>query len=512
MKYLLGYDIGSSSIKASLLDSATGRCVAAATTPTTEMGMDVPRPGWAEQRPERWWQEIINATQQLQDTYGFDPALVAAIGITYQMHGLVLVDRAGHVLRPAIIWCDSRAVELGDQAFADLGEEHCLTHYLNSPGNFTASKLRWVQENEPEVYARIHKIQLPGDYIAFQLTGELQTTVSGLSEGVFWDFREQAVAQDLLDYYGISRELLPTVVDTFAVQGRVSEAAARTLGLAAGTPVSYRAGDQPNNAFSLNVLQPGEIAATAGTSGVVYGITEAPASDPQSRVNAFVHVNSTAAQPRNGVLMCMNGTGILNSWLRKVVGELSYPEMNQLAAQAPIGAAGLTFLPFGNGAERILANQPSEAALLGLNLNVHGRAHLLRAGQEGIVYALVYGLEIMRRMGVQVRTVRAGNANMFLSPVFREAFVNTANVTLELYNTDAAQGAARGAGVGAGVYASAAEAFQGLECLLTLAPDPALQPQYQTAYARWQQALHHQLLSTKTSSFSTPNHVEQHAL
>jgi len=511
MKYLLGYDIGSSSIKASLLDAATGRCVAAATTPTTEMGMDVPQPGWAEQRPERWWQEIINATRQLQDTYGFEGAQVAAIGITYQMHGLVLVDAQGQVLRPAIIWCDSRAVELGNQAFADLGEAHCLEHFLNSPGNFTASKLKWVQDHEPAVYAQIHKIQLPGDYIAFKLTGQLQTTVSGLSEGVFWDFKNQALAQELLDYYGISPELLPEVVDTFSVQGRLSEDAARTLGLAAGTPVSYRAGDQPNNAFSLNVLQPGEIAATAGTSGVIYGITEAAASDAQSRVNAFMHVNSTPKQPRNGVLMCMNGTGILNSWLRRMVGELPYDEMNRLAAEAPVGAEGLVFLPFGNGAERILANQPAEAALLGLNLNVHSRAHLLRAAQEGIVFALMYGLGIMRDMGVAVHTVRAGNANMFLSPVFREAFVNTGNLTLELYNTDAAQGAARGAGVGAGIYASVAEAFGGLECLLTETPDPALQPRYAAAYARWQQALQHQLHASSSSSSSIPTHVTQHA-
>lgn len=494
MKYLLGYDIGSSSIKAALLNADTGRCVAAATSPRQEMTMQVPQPGWAEQDPERWWQEVVNATAELRAAQDFDPAQLAGIGITYQMHGLVLIGHDGQVLRPAIIWCDSRAVGLGNQAFEAMGEAHCLKNFLNSPGNFTASKLKWVQENEPEVYAQIHKTQLPGDYIAFRLTGALQTTVSGLSEGVFWNFKEQTIAQELLDYYGIDPKLLPEVVDTFAIQARLSAAAARELGLTEGTPVSYRAGDQPNNAFSLNVLQPGEIAATAGTSGVVYGITEAPASDPHSRVNAFVHVNHTAAAPRNGVLMCMNGTGILNSWLRKMVGELPYDEMNRLAAEAPIGAEGLLFLPFGNGAERILENRPTDAELLGLNFNIHNRSHLLRAGQEGIVFALIYGLEIMRQMGVQVNTVRAGRANMFLSPVFREAFVNTGNVTLELYDTDAAQGAARGAGVGAGVFASPAEAFGGLERILTLVPKPELQAGYQAAYQRWRQALEERIL------------------
>ncbi|GAB2713126.1 carbohydrate kinase [Hymenobacter frigidus] len=507
MQYLLGYDIGSSSIKASLLSIGTGQCVAAAISPKKEMEITVAREGWAEQHPERWWQEVVNATAQLKAEYGFEPDQVAGIGITYQMHGLVLIDKGGQVLRPAIIWCDSRAVELGNQAFADLGEEYCLGNFLNSPGNFTASKLKWVQENEPEIYARIHKIQLPGDYIAFKLTGRLQTTVSGLSEGVFWNFKEQAIAQELLDYYGISADLLPEVVDTFSVQGQVSSEAALQLGLASGTPISYRAGDQPNNAFSLNVLQPGEIAATAGTSGVVYGITDAPASDSQSRVNAFVHVNHTPAQPRNGVLMCMNGTGILNSWLRKIVGEMPYDQMNRLAAQAPIGAEGLLFLPFGNGAERILENRPADAELLGLNFNVHSLAHLLRAAQEGIVFALIYGLNIMRSMGVQVKTVRAGNANMFLSPVFREAFVNCGNLTLELYNTDAAQGAARGAGVGVGIFASPAEAFGGLECILTLAPAPELQIRYQAAYARWHQALTLQIPTTST----TTSHVTQPA-
>jgi len=472
MKYLLGYDIGSSSIKAALLDIQTGRCVASATSPSggTELGMDVPQPGWAEQRPERWWQEIINATQLLQSRYGFEGDQVAAIGITYQMHGLVLVDKTGHVLRPAIIWCDSRAVELGNQAFGELGEQFCLDNFLNSPGNFTASKLKWVRENEPEVYAQIHKIQLPGDYIAFKLTGELQTTVPGLSEGVFWNFKQQAIAQELLDYYGLDAALLPEVVDTFAVQGRLAAEAAQALGLAAGTPISYRAGDQPNNAFSLNVLNAGEVAATAGTSGVVYGINETLAADPRSRVNSFVHVNSTREQPKNGVLMCLNGTGILNSWLRRLVGELPYEQLNQLAAAAPVGAAGLRFLPFGNGAERVLENRPSAAGLHGVQFNIHGREHVTRAAQEGIVFALNYGMDIMRQMGVQVQRVRAGHANMFLSPVFREAFVNAGDLTLELYDTDAAQGAARGAGIGAGIYASPAEAFAGLRLISTQSP------------------------------------------
>lgn len=504
MKYLLGYDIGSSSIKVSLLCIATGQCVAAAQSPAQEMPIHVPRSGWAEQHPESWWRELVRATAQLRAAYRFDPALVAGIGITYQMHGLVLVDKDGQVLRPAIIWCDSRAVDFGQQAFAALGEAYCLSNFLNSPGNFTAAKLKWVRENEPAIYAQIHKILLPGDYIAFRLTGQLQTTVSGLSEGVLWNFKRQALARELLDYYGISADLLPEVVETFSVQGTLHRAAAQELGLAVGTPLSYRAGDQPNNAFSLNVLEPGQIAATAGTSGVVYGVAASPTADPRSRVNAFVHVNSTPAQPRTGVLLCLNGTGILNSWLRKIVGDLPYEQLNELAAQAPVGAAGLRFLPFGNGAERLLENRPAAAGLRGLDFNVHGRTHLLRAAQEGIVFALNYGLDILRATGVVVRQVRAGHANMFLSPVFREAFVNTGNVELTLYNTDGAQGAARGAGLGAGVYASPAEAFAGLEPILTVEPTAALREQYQAANARWQADLTEAL-----SSSIPPSHGSQ---
>ncbi|GAA0541637.1 xylulokinase [Chitinophaga japonensis] len=481
--YLLGYDIGSSSVKAALLDAASGKCVATSTSPAQEMPMQAPKAGWAEQDPERWWQEVQHATRLLQQQHAFDGKAVAGIGIAYQMHGLVCVDKDQQVLRPSIIWCDSRAVGIGNKAFAQLGQEYCLEHLLNSPGNFTASKLRWVQENEPEVYARIHKIMLPGDFIAMRLTGEACTTISGLSEGIFWDFAANDVAQSLLDYYKIDRALLSAIVPTFGHQGQLTEAAAKLLGLAPGIPVTYRAGDQPNNAFSLNVLQPGEAATTAGTSGVVYAVHNQIAFDEQSRVNTFVHVNNTETDIRNGVLMCLNGTGILNSWLRGVAGALPYNEMNVLAAQAPAGAGGLRIYPFGNGAERILENKDTGATIKNLQFNIHGKEHLLRAAQEGIVFALRYGVDIMTQMQMNIQRVRAGHANMFLSPLFRQVFANTLNVVIELYNTDGAQGAARAAGVGAGVY-TLSDAFRGMECIATVEPDKE-QALYQEVYGEW---------------------------
>jgi xylulokinase len=491
MKTLLGLDVGSSSIKASLVDASTGKVLASATSPKKEMEIIAKKAGWAEQHPETWWQHVAAAIRQIRATKGFAPRDVAAIGISYQMHGLVTVDKAGRVLRPAIIWCDSRAVEIGRKAAEGIGRGKCLKNLLNLPGNFTASKLAWVKANEPSLYKRIHKIMLPGDYIAFKMTGLMQTTASGLSEGILWDYRRQGLAQFVLDQYKLDADLICGRVETFSVQGELTSGAARELGLAVGTPIAYRAGDQPNNALSLNVLDPGEVAATAGTSGVVYGISAKEQYDPKSRVNTFVHVNHRPGSPRYGVLLCLNGTGILNSWLKhNAAGGIDYPKMNELASQAPAGSEGLVVLPYGNGAERTLENNDVGALVSGLRFNTHTRAHLLRASQEGIVFALKYGLDIMQEhAGVKAKTVRAGHANMFLSPLFAEAFATVTGATVELYNTDGAQGAARGAGVGAGVYRNIREAFRGLDRKKTIRPDRRSRVAYQEAYARWREVL-----------------------
>lgn len=497
MKYLLGIDVGSSSVKASLVDAASGTTIASAQAPQEEMPMHAAQPGWAEQDPELWWKYASESIQAcLAKAAKGD---VIAIGISYQMHGLVCVDKDQKVLRPSIIWCDSRAVAIGNEAFRKLGEKYCLEQLLNSPGNFTASKLKWVRDNEPQVFSKIHKIMLPGDYLAMRLTGEIATTASGLSEGTLWDYQNEAVPETLLKYYGIDAALIPTIVPTFSVQGKVRADVAAKLGIPAGTPVSYRAGDQPNNAFSLNVLNPGETAATAGTSGVIYGVTGKNAFDEKSRVNTFMHVNNKhdGKSIRNGVLLCINGTGILNSWLRKASkadgDPLSYERMNKLAAEAPVGSDGLVVLPFGNGAERILQNKDIGGSMHGLNFNRHTQAHLFRAAQEGIVFSLNYGFSILKKMGLDTRVIRAGHANMFLSPLFREAFVNTIGAQLELYDTDGAKGAAIGAGVGTGHYTSFAQAFQGLKKILSQDPDPATTARYRDAYEYWNKQLNQYL-------------------
>ncbi len=503
-RFLLGYDVGSSSIKATLLDAESGTAVASASSPDQEMPISAPRPGWAEQDPEQWWRHVVLATRKMLQKAEASPAArrasaaglgreVAAIGISYQMHGLVLVDKARAVLRPAIIWCDSRAVDIGEEAFREIGREVCLSHLLNSPGNFTASKIAWVKQNEPDIFKRAHKAMLPGDYVAMRMTGEVRTTASGLSEGILWDFSQGGLSDIVIDYYGIPRSLLADVVPTFSLQGSVTAEAASELGLLPGVSVAYRAGDQPNNAFSLKVLDPGEAAATAGTSGVVYGVSESARSDPQSRVNTFLHVSHSQQKPRYGILLCLNGTGILYSWIRRnLMGQsnrVSYEQLNALAGKAPVGSGGLLILPFGNGAERTLDNLNIGSAVLSLDFNRHDIGHVLRAAQEGIVFALRYGLRIMGGMGMEARTVRAGYANMFLSDLFTEAFACATGARVELYSTDGSQGAARGAGLGAGIYRDARSAFEGLAAVRAVEPRPELQSAYRDAYGAWEEAL-----------------------
>lgn len=490
-QYLLGFDVGSSSVKASLVDMESGQCAASAFYPESEAPIKAVKAGWAEQNPEDWWQYLTLSLRKIMAETGATGEQVKAIGISYQMHGLVCVDKELKPLRDAIIWCDSRAVPYGERAFNELGSELCLSHLLNSPGNFTASKLAWVKENEPELFEKIHKIMLPGDFIALKLSGVCNTTASGLSEGMLWDFKENRPAKFLMDYFGFPESVLPEVVPTFSVQSQVSRAAAEELGLQEGTPICYRAGDQPNNALSLNVFNPGEIAATAGTSGVVYGVLGNVNYDPKSRVNTFAHVNHTAEANRLGVLLCINGTGILNAWMRRTVAPegISYAEMNEMMAAVPIGSEGVSVIPFGNGAERVLENREVGASIHGINFNKHTKAHLMRAAQEGIVYSFCYGMEIMRQMGMQIQKIHAGKANMFLSDIFRQTLASTSGATIELLETDGSVGAAKGAGMGCGLYKDHDEAFASLKRLAVIEPDLARRDEYLAAYERWKSLL-----------------------
>src|SRR5674476_37755 len=486
---LLGIDLGSSSVKASVIDGESGKCLATSFSPSEEMKIIALKPGWAEQDTEIWWSNLKIAIANCIRKLGQKKDNIGAIGISYQMHGLVTVDKENKVLRNSIIWCDSRAVGYGEKAMNALGKEYCLSHLLNSPGNFTASKLAWVKENEPGLYARINKIMLPGDYIGLRLTGEIATTYTGMSEGIFWDFLENNVSANLLKYFNFDRKLLPAAAPSFSVSGQLLKSVADELGLPEGIPVSYKAGDQPNNALSLNVLNPGEVAATAGTSGVIYGVTDKKKYDPLSRVNTFLHVNHTHKDARLGVLLCINGTGILNSWLRRNTGGLSYDEMNNLAEKVSPGSDGLRILPFGNGAERMLGNKETGARIEGLNFNIHSNAHLFRAAQEGTAFSLRYGLDIMKEVGIDPKVIRAGEANIFLSKVFRETLSSVTGSVIHLYNTDGSIGSARGAGIGCGFYKSEKEAFNGLTELGVTEPDKSKSAAYEETYAKWKNLL-----------------------
>ena len=481
----LGIDIGSSSVKVSVLDVETNECAASATSPSVEMPIKALQSGWAEQSPEMWWKYVCEGIRKVSEHCLMSD--VVSIGITYQMHGLVALDKSGQAVRDSIIWCDSRAVGIGAEALKSIGKEECLSRTLNSPGNFTASKLAWVKANEPDVFTRIYKFMLPGDYVAYRLSGVMNTTVSGLSEQILWDFRENRRADFIADYYGIPHSMIPEAVDSIGVGAFTDSQTERLLGIPEGTPISYRSGDQPNNAFSLNVLDAGEIAATGGTSGVVYGVVDTPEADPESRVNTFVHVNHSPETPRYGILLCINGTGIMNSWVRRNVlqGSLGYEDMNNMAYVVPAGCDGLLAVPFGNGTERVLGNKCPGAGFVGIDLNRHTYAYMLRAVQEGIAFSFLYGIDIMRGLGLRPDVIRAGKANMFLSPVFCRTLATVTGAKVELFNTDGSLGAARGAALGAGFYKSREDAFSGLHCVETVVPVSADAAQLEDAYSRW---------------------------
>ncbi|PRD48174.1 xylulokinase [Sphingobacterium haloxyli] len=489
---LLGIDLGTSSIKVSVVDAATNTKLVSTSFPESEAPILSDRMGWAEQDPKTWWSHTKEAIKKAHKSGLYNPKDISAIGIAYQMHGLVVIDKAHRPLRNAIIWCDSRAVELGNDAFSKLEEQSFLTTHLNSPGNFTASKLAWVKQHEPKLYDQIYKFMLPGDYLSMCFTGEINSNVSSISEGVLWDFAANRLSETLLHHYGIEETLVPALFPVFSTYGKIRPAVAQELGLSPEAVVTFKAGDQPNNALSLNVFEPGEVAATAGTSGVIYAVTDKLVYDSQSRINTFAHVNYEDDNPNLGVLLCINGTGIQNSWLKKISAMgYDYPQINELAATVPIGSEGVQVLPFGNGAERMLLNKTVHAHIENLDFVRHDAAHLWRAAQEGIAFAFRYGLDIMRENGIQPEVVRAGYANLFLSPIFQQSFAGATGIGVELYDNDGSVGAALGAGLGAGVYVSRREAFSSLKKRATIAPTHV--ELYDELYYKWKKSLTHKL-------------------
>lgn len=486
--YFIGIDLGSSSVKIALVEQDSGEPLAVVQEPEKEMSIDAAQKGWAEQDPEDWWYHVCQGIKKIKTLHNLSNEQIRGMGIAYQMHGLVIVDEKGNALRKSIIWCDSRAVMIGEKAYDDLGQEFCDKQLLNSPANFTASKLRWVKENEPEIFSRIHKFMLPGDYIAFRFSEEINTTLSGLSEGIFWDFKKDSVSTELLEYYGISEKLVPDLVETFSVQSTVSKKGEEESGIKEGTPILYRAGDQPNNALSLNVFHPGEVAATGGTSGVMYAITDSLSAKECARVNNFAHVNYHKHAVKNiGKLLCINGAGIQYRWLMNNLAVESYEEMNHLASQVEIGSDGACIIPFGNGAERMLLNKEIGTRIVNLNLNRHHKGHLCRAALEGIAFSFVYGFELMQRDGIQPSVIRAGNDNLFRSDIFANSIATLIQQEIEIYDTTGAIGAARACSLKDGNYETFSS-FMKSDHIKTFVPhnDSSL---YQKAYQNWKKEL-----------------------
>ncbi len=488
--YYIGFDIGSSSIKAALVHAETGKSIASVNEPEEEMDIISIHKEWAEQNPEFWWKNVCKASKRILKENAINPDQIKGIGISYQMHGLVLLDNEGALIRNSIIWCDSRAVDIGNIAFQEIGEEKCMNTLLNSPANFTASKLKWVRDNEPENYKRIHKFLLPGDYIAYKFTGVTNTTTSGLSEGILWDFKKDKPARWLLEYYDIHPDLIPEIVPTFSRQSELSYSGAYESGLKEGIPILYRAGDQPNNALSLNVFNPGEVAATGGTSGVIYAVTNNLSAKEGLKLNNFAHVNHSEEKISIGKLLCINGAGIQYRWLKNNLNleTNSYQTMNSHASKVPVGSNNLQLIPFGNGAERMFDNQTIGTHICNLNLNKHTRSHIFRAALEGIAFSFVYGMEILKKDSTEIKVIRAGNDNLFRSEIFSNTVATLINQEIEIYNTTGAIGAARAAGLSDGTFEDFGTMITKNDHVMTYHP---LQNQedYKEAYTNWKREL-----------------------
>ncbi len=478
----LGIDIGSSSVKVALIDRE-GRAIAEVREPSQEMPMKSLQAGWAEQDPEMWWQYTCEAIEKI--TSQLETSDILSIGLAHQMHGLVLVDQQGNLLRDAIIWCDSRAVPYGSLLADHIGTKQCLDSMLNLPGNFTASKLAWIREHEPDIYKKIACVMLPGDYICYRLTGELSTTAGNLSEGCFWDFKGHRLSPKILEALGLSIDHFPAILQCMDNHG-VTRGQIDINGLPDEIPVCYKAGDQPNNAYALGVTEPGQVAGTGGTSGVIYAVTDKLVADPSQAVNSFAHFNHSSKTSRIGILLCINSVGILYAWMRRMLGDLSYGHMEELASRAPVGSDGLAIIPFGNGAERMLGNQPSSASIHGIQLNRHDQSHLIRAALEGLAFSYAHGIEKMRALGVEIHHFRVGNDNLFQSEIFAQSLADLSQCEIEVIECSGAVGAARGGAHGGGHQLAIQDQIH-----FTYSPRP-LSDSLSEAYQQWSDILQKQ--------------------
>ena len=315
----------------------------------------------------------------------------------------------------------------------------------------------------------------------------MTTTKTGLSEGMLWDYKNNSVADFLLKYYEIDSSLIPKIVPTFGFQCKLNKKGSSECGLLEDIPIYYRAGDQPNNALSLNVLNPGEIAATAGTSGVVFAVTDNVKTNESERINNFLHVNINNSISL-GKLLCINGAGIQYAKLKNELNINSYDEMNKLSSVVEVGSKQLTYLPFGNGSERMLNNINVGSKMLNFDINIHKKEHVIRATLEGIAFAFVYGMQILINDGVKPKVIRAGNDNLFKSKVFGETISTLINTDIEIYETTGAFGAARAVDLRNRDFNKFENNIIENDFLRTFSPQPNLND-YKNAYNLWVEKL-----------------------
>lgn len=487
MAYLLGIDIGTSGTKTVLFDEA-GNTIASA---LGEYPLYQPNVGWAEQDPEDWWKATFSTIKAVLGKSGVNPSDVKGVGLSGQMHGAVLLDKDNQVLRKAIIWCDQRSSAECDQITSIIGKERLIEITANPAlTGFTASKVMWVKNNEPEIFEKVKKILLPKDYIRFKLTGEFATEVSDASGMQFMDIPKRKWSSEVLDKLGIDKGLLGDVYESQEVSGKVHKAAAELTGLKEGTPVVGGAGDQAAGAVGNGIVRPGVISSTIGTSGVVFAFSENVSIDPKGRVHTFCH-----AVPNTWHIMGVTqGAGLSLKWFRdnfcieekrtaELMGIDPYVLMDQEADRVEAGCSGLIYLPYMMGERTPHLDPNAKGVFFGLSAK-HEKQDMLRAVMEGVVYSLKDCLEIIKEMGVDVSEVRASGGGG-KSKLWRQMQSDVFGTEITTINSSegGALGVALLAGVGTGVYSSVPEACDAIIKVKTRqAADMALNAKYQKFY------------------------------
>ncbi len=488
MKYWLGVDIGTGGSRALLVD-AEGHVAAGVTAAHEDIQMA--HPLWAEQRPENWWDAAVEAIQGVLAKAGVRGEDVAGVGLSGQMHGLVLLDSENRVIRPALIWCDQRCQEQVDWINATAGAEMVLKQTANPVlTGFTAPKLIWVRDNDPSSYERTRQVLLPKDYIRFCLTGEFAGDVSDASGTALFDVVHRRWAEPLIEKLGIDRSVLPRVVESSELTGVISEEAASKTGLAAGTPVVGGAGDQAASAVGNGIVDSGLVSCTIGTSGVVFSHLDEAGFDPRGRVHTFCH----AVPGKWHVMGVTQGAGLSLQWFRNQLGADavheagekgidSYDVLMEEAATAPVASEGLFWLPYLMGERTPHLDALARGGWVGLTAK-HTRAHLIRSVIEGVSYSLKDCLEIVESLGVDVKVVRASGGGA-RSPFWRSVLAGVFDRPIATLETQegSAYGAALLGMVGNGHFGSVTEA-----CRATISESDRLEPDkgmaavYQNSY------------------------------